>query len=113
MCKLKIGPVPIILILTFSACASSPSYSPPPEEPADTVPAVADTSVQAVYEDMFIESHSRLLDEIGSEDKDDDSPVMIEIWTIVKIAEDAYLRGDPLLAIQLLTEAESILRQNP
>jgi hypothetical protein len=113
MCKLRIGPVLIILILALSACASSPSYSPSSEDPDLTIPAGTDSSVQADYEDLFVEIHSRLLDELGKEDKNDSSPAMIEIWTIVKIAEDAYLRGTPLLAIKLLTEAELLLRQNP
>ena len=103
----------IILILAFSACASSSSYSPSSEDPGQIIPADADSSVQAGYEDLFVEIHSRLLDEIGKEDKTDNSPVLIEIWSIVKIAEDAYLRGTPLLAIKLLTEAELLLRQNP
>ena len=113
MCKLKIRPIFLILILVLSACTSSSSYSPSSGEPGQTVPADADSLVQAGYEDLFVKIHSRLLDEIGNEDDSDTSPVLIEVWTIVKIAEDAYLRGTPLLAIKLLTEAELLLRQNP
>ena len=106
-------PMLIILILLFSACASSSSNSPSSEDPDQPVPVDVDSSVQAGYEDLFVEIHSRLLDEIGREDNSDNSPILIEVWTIVKIAEDAYLRGTPLLAIKLLTEAELLLRQNP
>ena len=103
----------IILILVFSACASSSSNSPSSGDPDQTVPADADSSILAGYDDLFVEIHSRLLDEIGEENNNGSSPVLIEIWTIVKIAENAYLRGTPLLAIKLLTEAELLLRQNP
>lgn len=106
-------PIFIILIAVFSACASTSDLKRPAADQQDLYPAAADSISRTDYEDLFVEIHSGFIAEIGNENDKEKNPVLIEIWTIVKIAEDAYLRGDPLLAIKLLSEAEILLRQTP
>ena len=103
-------PALICLSLVITGCLSS---SPPPHPLAaeDGMATASDSLTASAYEKRFIEMHGRLLAKIGGSKGND--PDIIEAGTIVEIAEEFYLQGDTLLAIRLLTEAETLLRQIP
>ncbi len=101
----------------FALAASGCAASAPAERtaaPGAFAPAGADSLETAQYERIFMEAHGRLMREI-----DPDAPTkldrttLLEIESIVEIAEEIYLQGNILLAIKLLTEAEMLLRQTP
>jgi len=101
------------LVLAASGCAASA----PAERTARLdafAPAGADSLETAQYELIFMETHGRLMREIepGAPTKLDRT-TLLEIESIVEIAEEIYLQGNILLAIKLLTEAEMLLRQTP
>ena len=73
-----------------------------------------DSTDSVELERIFIDSHSRILGEITRLERSTQHDVnLIEIKSIVIIAEEVYLQGNVMLALNLLTEAELLLRQTP
>lgn len=101
------------ILIAASGCASS-APAERTATPGAFAPAGADSLETAQYEMIFMEAHGRLMREIepGAPTKLDRT-TLIEIESIVEIAEEIYLQGNILLAIKLLTEAEMLLRQTP
>ena len=74
----------------------------------------ADSSVAADYDRMFLEIHLDLTGKLRELDNTGNAGTRLaEIQSIVITAEEFYLEGKPLIAINLLTEAELLLRQVP
>lgn len=101
------------LVLAASGCAVS---APAGRTAGQGIfaPAAADSLETAQYELIFMEKHSRLMREIapGAPTKLDRT-TLLEMESVVEIAEELYLQGNLLLAIKLLTEAEMLLRRTP
>jgi len=107
--------LPVIVLLALVAgCASSPPAVPRPGEAARAGAAPEDSAAAEAYEEIFLELHSELLGELGRKETGGAPDAhVIEARAIVQIAEEIYLEGNVLLAIQLLNEAEHHLRQAP
>lgn len=104
----------IALLALAAGCASSPPAVPRPGEDARPGAALEDTTTAEAYEEIFLELHSDLLGELERKETGGAPDVhVIEARAIVQIAEEIYLEGNVLLAIQLLNEAEHQLRQAP
>jgi len=72
----------------------------------------ADSTAVSAYEELFFELHAELIEKIDSlEGEDGIKPNAVEADSIVRAAEDLYLRGDLTGALKLLKEAKRILEQ--
>ena len=68
----------------------------------------------ASYDFLFIQLHTDILADIEKKASTDRTkPGLIEIRSIVEAAERIYLEGRYIVAIELLTEAEELLRDIP
>jgi len=68
----------------------------------------------ASYDFLFIQLHADILAEIEKRaSKRHTETSLIEIRSIVEAAERIYLEGKHIVAIELLTEAEELLRNIP
>lgn len=68
----------------------------------------------ASYDLLFVQLHTDVLAEIGKRaGKDHTETSLIEIRSIIEAAERIYLEGEYIVAIELLTEAEELLRNIP
>jgi hypothetical protein len=106
---------PLIAAAVLAACAAGP-------QPPGTGAGATDTIISAAaapspsdsveFDRLFLEIHSNLVLELSRLEKSgEDGTTLAEIWSFVRTAEEFYLEGRPLAAIQLLTEAELLLRQ--
>ncbi|MBU8923135.1 MAG: hypothetical protein KOO63_15055 [Bacteroidales bacterium] len=112
MCRIGYLPTIMALLIVLAGCAQAP---PAFDDISSThLIDLADSTDSVELEKIFIDSHSWILGEIarreGSQARDTD---LIEIKSIVIIAEEVYLQGNIVLAVKLLTEAELLLRQTP
>ncbi len=113
MRRIDLIPAAVWLALAASGCAASSSMGGAPRPDAFSMSGT-DSLEAAQYERIFVETHARLIREINTEAKSElDGATLLEIRSIVEIAEEFYLQGNPLLAVKLLTEAEMLLRQTP
>ena len=68
----------------------------------------------ASYDFLFIQLHTDILVEIEqTASKGHTETSLIEIRSIVEAAERIYLEGKYFVAVELLTEAEELLRNIP
>lgn len=68
----------------------------------------------ASYDFLFIQLHTDILVEIEQKaSKGHTETSLIEIRSIVEAAERIYLEGKYFVAVELLTEAEELLRNIP
>jgi len=68
----------------------------------------------ASYDFLFIQLHADILAEIGRRaGKDRTEARLIEIRSIVEEAERIYLEGKYIVAVELLAEADELLRNIP
>ncbi len=112
--------VAVLSLILLARCAPAPPGAGPAVEegsPANEYgqEAVADSTLYApLYEDLFIEMHAEIIGELRDRKSKGSTNIrLIEIESIVTIAEEIYLEGNPVLAIKLLSEAELLLRQTP
>jgi hypothetical protein len=103
----------VAAVSVLAACtASPPSGSVPVGETADA--AAVDSLGGGSYEELFIDLHGEIVRKLdrspGDRNKD---IVLIEVQSIVTIAEEMYLEGNIQLAVKLLREANLLLRQTP
>jgi hypothetical protein len=111
-------PVIMALLIILAGCAEAP---PAFNNMSSTSSATFESSISEtdstdilVLEKIFIDSHSWILGEIARlEASKPQDTSLIEIKSIVVIAEEVYLQGNIVLAVKLLTEAELLLRQTP
>jgi len=68
----------------------------------------------APYDFLFVQLHADILAEIGRRaGKGHTEASLIEIRSIVEAAERIYLEGKYIVAVELLTEADELLRNIP
>ena len=113
MCRIKYLPAIIALLIVLAGCAEAP---PAFDDISSTHLIDRTDSTDCVeLEKIFIDSHSWILGEIAR--LEGSTPPrnadLLEIKSIVIIAEEVYLQGNIVLAVKLLTEAELLLRQTP
>jgi hypothetical protein len=103
----------IIVVSCVVGCAAT--QSPAPRMGTEETPVqVADSVAAETYEELFLELYSDLLSELERKEEVDRLNIhIIEARSIIQIAEELYLEGNVLLAVQLLNEAEQHLRQAP
>lgn len=72
-----------------------------------------DSTSASAHEELFFELHAELIEKLDSmESAQELSPDAVEADSIVKAAEDLYLRGNLTEALKLLEEAKRILEQS-
>ncbi|HSG29044.1 MAG TPA: hypothetical protein VLA34_11230 [Candidatus Krumholzibacterium sp.] len=104
----------VLSIVTFVMISPGCAYSPPGLISEPGIPDDTQASEEVDLEDLFVELHGGMLDLIRQfENEGGDEDLIIELKSIVQIAEETYLRGNLLLAVRLLKEAELLSRQNP
>lgn len=93
------------------SCATSKPATAPGSGIADTV-AAADSTGQTA-EGLFVEKHASLLAALSSREASAPADLgLIEARSLVSAAEETYLRGSTLLALDILDRAEEILRRS-
>ena len=103
----------IIMLALAAGCASSP----PSEKRgggAEAITADTDSLREVSYEELFLDLHTELLRKIeSSTPRRYENMALIEARSILMVAEEMYLEGNVPLAVQLLREADLLLRQTP
>ena len=104
----------VILGHFFVCCATTP---PPVQEntrPGEVFASGLDSLNASSYDFLFIQLHTDIIGELQRlEVKHQSSARLIEARSVVRVAEQIYLEGDYIVAIELLTEVEEILRTVP
>ncbi len=101
----------VSLAALLASCAPSQSALPETSVEDASAASQADSLETAEYTSIFIEIHAAVIAELEEARKTGDNAKLEEIRSIVKIAEEMFLEGNPLLGVKLLTEAELLLRQ--
>jgi len=103
-----------ILLCILACCASSPPPVPGDKESGEVHISAVDSIETTSYDFLFIQLHADILAEIEQRaSKGHSETSLIEIRSIVEAAERIYLEGTYFVAIELLTEAEELLRKIP
>ncbi len=103
-----------ILICILACCASTSPPVPGEEEPGEIRISAVDSTETASYDLLFVQLHTDVLAEIGKQaGKGHTETSLVEIRSIIEAAERIYLEGKYIVAIELLTEAEELLRNIP
>jgi hypothetical protein len=105
-----------VIPLMIACCASPPPPTPQDEEPGatPTTITVVDSLDVTAYDFLFTQLHADMLDEIERmEEQGQSGARLIEVRTILRAAEQIYLEGGYVIAIELLAEADEILRNTP
>ncbi|UCF05653.1 MAG: hypothetical protein JSV33_01040 [bacterium] len=106
----------LLAIIVISCVVGCATTAPPALRTGTggTPTAAADSIAGETYEELFLELYSDCLSELERKEKDGRLNIhIIEARSIIQIAEELYLEGNVLLAVQLLNEAEQHLRQAP
>lgn len=102
------------LLCILACCASSTPPVPGDKESGEFYISAVDSMETASYDFLFVQLHADILAEIENKaSKDHTDTDLIEIRSIVEAAELIYLEGKYFVAIELLTEAEELLRNIP
>jgi hypothetical protein len=102
------------LLCILACCASTPPPVPGDEESGEVPISAVDSTETASYDFLFMQLHADILAEIGRRaSKDHTETRLIEIRYIIEAAERIYLEGNYIVAVELLTEAEELLRNIP
>ena len=105
-----------VIISQFLVCCAT---SPPPAQeenvrPGEIFVSGLDSLYASSYDFLFIQLHTDIIREFRRlEVKHQSSARLIEARSVVRTAEQIYLEGDFIVAIELLTEVEEILRTIP
>lgn len=98
----------------LACCASTPPPIPGEEASGEVLVSAVDSIGTSPYDLLFIQLHTDILAEIGRRaGKDHTESSLIEIRSIVEAAERIYLEGKYIVAVELLTEADELLRNIP
>jgi hypothetical protein len=103
-----------LAVLLLASCASPKPASPPGAAVAAAVDSIAADTVSSGPTDdgLFIEKHAALLVRLAPRELEPHiDPRTIEARSFVTAAEEMYLRGKTLLALDLLDQADTILRR--
>lgn len=102
------------LFCILACCASSPPPVPGDEESGEVLISAVDSMEAASYDFLFVQLHTDILAALEVKaSKDRAGTGLIEIRSIVEAAERIYLEGKYYTAIELLAEAEELLRNIP
>jgi hypothetical protein len=104
-----------VILSHFLVCCTT---SPPPvreiESPGEVAFPEPDSLATISYDFLFIQLHADILLHLERLETDHQSSArLIEAKSIVHAAEQIYLEGKHIVAIELLTEAEELLRTIP
>jgi hypothetical protein len=99
------------LVLALAACAGGKPASAPAIPVEKTVSDLSDSLETAVYDDLFVEEHARLLREIRTL-KEAGAPDarILEALALVSAGEEMYLQNRIDIAMKLLDEAARNLK---
>ena len=100
----------VLLLFIHVGCAS-----PPPARTSggtrEIQAASADSLSESHLDELFADIHEEAISTLRRKSAaGDDNLTLIEAESIIKLAEEEYLRGNMLLAIELLYEAKQLLR---
>ena len=99
-----------IITLMSAGCASTNGTTGKLEAERTRTTSRDDSLSLSVYEELFYELHAELIERIDElESEDELNPEAVEADSIVRAAEDLYLRGDLVEAVKLLEKAKKIL----
>ena len=74
----------------------------------------SDSLQNILYEETFLDLHAEVLRKLEpSAIQRYEKMILIEVRSMITIAEEMYLEGNVPLAVQLLREADLLLRQTP
>ncbi|HER43675.1 MAG TPA: hypothetical protein ENO08_04370 [Candidatus Eisenbacteria bacterium] len=103
-----------ISLCICACCASTPPPVPGDEESGEVHISAVDSAAAASYDFLFIQMHADILAELGRRAGTERTETsLIEIRSIVEAAERTYLEGAYIVAVELLTEADELLRNIP
>lgn len=104
----------VALLHLLAHCAPPPPPTPPDEGPGEIFTTVVDSLDIASYDFLFVQLHADILEEIERrEELGLSGAKLIEVTTILRAAEQIYLEGGYAVAIELLAEADELLRNIP
>jgi hypothetical protein len=104
----------VVLLHLVFGCASPPPPAPIDEGPGETFITSVDSLDISSYDFLFIQLHADLIEEIARREELGQSGVkLIEVKTVLRAAEQIYLEGGYTVAIELLAEADELLRNIP
>ena len=102
------------LLCILACCAPSPPPVPGDIESGEVLISAVDSMETASYDFLFVQLHTDILAAIETKaSKDSTVTNLVEIRSIVEAAERIYLEGKYYVAIELLAEAEELLRNIP
>ncbi len=112
MFKIVTAAAGIAALLILAGCSIAPPSGSAARGELDA--AAADSLNSTPYDEMFLDLYgeiTRKLDVYAENDRE--NIVLIEVQSVVTIAEEMYLEGNVELAVILLREAALLLRQTP
>jgi hypothetical protein len=96
--------------LLVLSCASTKPALAPASGQADSLVTLAKME-DAMAGDLFVERHAAFLDTLDAKERAGFGPRLVEARSLVAAAEEMYLRGRTVLALDLLDDAETLLRK--
>ena len=104
----------VILSHFLVCCATTPPSVQEETRPGEVLLSKSDSLQVSSYDLLFIQLHTDIIRELKRlEERDQSSARLIEARSVVRAAEQIYLEGDFIVAVELLTEVEEILRTVP
>jgi hypothetical protein len=102
------------LLHLAAGCASPPPPTPDDEGPGEAFITFVDSLDITSYDFLFMQIHADLLEEIERrEELGQYGAGLIEVRAVLSAAERIYLEGNYAVAIELLAEADELLRNIP
>lgn len=99
-------------LVLFLACCAPRHHAG--EEAGSGAAGKSDSLGEASLEELFFESYGELLSELEKREEDGKREIeLIEARSIMETAERVYLDGNTALAIELIEQAEQLLRRTP
>lgn len=104
----------VILGHFLVCCATTPPPAQENARPGEVFASELDSLNASSYDFLFIQLHTDIIKELQRlEVEHQSSARLIEAGSVMQTAEQIYLEGDYIMAIELLTEVEEILRTVP
>jgi hypothetical protein len=113
MFKLVTAATGFAVVLILAGCSIAPPSGSATGGELDAATA-ADSLHDASYDEMFLDLYGEIVRKLDAYTEDEkENIVLIEVQSVVTIAEEIYLEGNVELAVNLLREAALLLRQTP
>ena len=104
----------VILGHFLVCCATTPPPADENARPGEVFASGLDSISASSYEFLFIQLHTDIIGELQRQEVEHQSSArLIEARSILRTAEQFYLEGDFLVAIERLTDVQEILRTIP